>query len=642
MSRVSRRAFLRSIVQLGAGAVLYKFDNGTFRIATAAGPEVYQLRIIHTNDHHSRIEPAPAVRIGTGVGGAAITRNLGGVARRKTLFDQIRAEPTPTDKLFLDAGDVFQGTLYFNQFEGDADLWFYNQLGYHAGTIGNHEFDKGDQVLADYIAAATYPIVSANIGATAPSPLGALKVTGEPTAAGQLSDRTIVTLTSGKKVGVFGLTTPETPNISSPSANVTFNADLVAVAQAQIDALKLAGADIVVALTHIGYLDDIELARATRGLSVIVGGHSHTPLLNDPVGELPFGQPRIDGPYPTVTTDLDDNTVLVLTDWEWGKWVGDVVIGFDAANLVTSAASGSNPKPVWADGLVGARALLSNEGAEITPDATFQAQITNVYKPQIDTLANQIIGATTVELSNTLARSAEIALGNMLADAFRERLMASPGDNPENLPIVAIINGGGIRTSIPIGDITLGKLLEVIPFGNTMARVDVTGAQLKAALENGVSALGGTSGTGRFCQVAGLRFWFNRRGLPARPPVAATSTTPALPAQAGTRVTRVDVFTGTDYEPLNLTARYRIVTNGFMLTGGDGYFVFTPGGDQADPSVGGGTNQLDTGLIDADVVSAYITAESPVSPQVEGRIVELVDRQILTGIFNAFTFPATP
>lgn len=640
MRRVTRRTFLRAAVQLGAGAVLYKFDNGTFRIQTAAGPEVYQLRIVHTNDHHSRIEPAPAVRIGTGSGGAAITRDLGGVARRKTLFDQIRAEPTPVDKLFLDAGDVFQGTLYFNQFEGAADLEFYKGLDYHAGTIGNHEFDKGDQVLANFIAGADYPIVSANIAAAGPSPLNPLKDTGDWSGVGKFGDRTIVTLTSGKKIGIFGLTTPETPNISSPSANVTFNADLVAVAQAQIDALKLAGADIVVALTHIGYLEDIELARNTRGLSVIVGGHSHTPLLND--STLPYGQPRIDGPYPTVTTDLDSNTVLVITDWEWGKWVGDIVIGFDAANLVTGASSPTNPKPVWAGGITGGRALLTNEGAEITPDAAFQTQITTVYKPAIDALSAQVIGATTVDMPNANVRLGETLLGNLFADAFRARLMASPADNPQNLPIVAIINGGGLRTGIPVGDITLGKLLEVIPFGNTMARVDLTGAQIKAALENAVSAFGTTTSTGRFAQVSGLRFWFSKRGMPARPPVAATSTTPALPAQPGSRVSRVEVVIGSSYQPLDPAATYRVVTNGFMLTGGDGYFVFTPGGDQADPSVGGGTNQLDTGLIDADVVSAYITANSPVAPQIEGRIQEFLHHQILTTLFQSFTFPATP
>ncbi len=99
---------------------------------------------------------------------------------------------------------------------------------------------------------------------------------------------------------------------------------------------------------------------------------------------------------------------------------------------------------------------------------------------------------------------------------------------------------------------------------------------------------------------------------------------------------------GSSYQPLDPAATYRVVTNGFMLTGGDGYFVFTPGGDQADPSVGGGTNQLDTGLIDADVVSAYITANSPVAPQIEGRIQEFLHHQILTTLFQSFTFPATP
>lgn len=632
MRRFSRRAFLQTVVSLGAGAVLFKFSDGSYRIALAAGPEAYQLRIVHTNDHHSRIEPALGVQIGTaGTPPAAVRRDLGGVARRKTLFDQIRADASVQDKLFLDAGDIFQGTLYFNQYAGAADLWFYNALGYDAVTFGNHEFDKGDQTLADFVAGATFPIVCANLTAATPSPLNALQVTTAWTTPGRFAPHRIVTLPSGKKIGIFGLITPETPNISSPSASVSFSTDLASIANAQVTALKGAGADIVIALTHIGYLADLQLAAATAGISVIVGGHSHSPLLPNPTATPPppFGQPRVDGAYPTVVQGTDGNSVLVVSSWEWGKWVGDITVGFDAANLVTgvSSASGvpaSAPRPVWANAIPAGRTPLPGEGAEIAADATFVNKITSDYKPAVDALATQRIGNTTIELSNARVREAETPLGNLLADAMRLRLQRATADNPQNLPIVCIINGGGIRTSIPAGDITLGKLLEVIPFGNALARVDLTGAQLLAALENGVSALGGTSGTGRFANVSGLRYWFNRSGQPARPPVPATSTTPALPAQKGTRIFRCEVLIGTTYQPVDPTRIYRVATNNFMLAGGDGYFVFTPGGDQADPAVGAGTNQLDTGLIDADIVSEYITANSPLTPRTEQRILQTV------------------
>ena len=173
MPNLSRREFLKGVVALGAGAVLYKYSDGSYRIAIAsAGAVTYQLRIIHTNDHHAHIDPV-TLTIGKTPDNKDAIRNFGGVSRRKTLFDQIRAEPLPADplkqdRLFLDAGDVFQGTLYFNLYEGAADHWFYNRLGYHAVAVGNHEFDKGDQTLADFISGpagepSTFPVLSANI-----------------------------------------------------------------------------------------------------------------------------------------------------------------------------------------------------------------------------------------------------------------------------------------------------------------------------------------------------------------------------------------------------------------------------------------------------------------------------------------------
>jgi 5'-nucleotidase/UDP-sugar diphosphatase len=632
MTKLSRRGFLKGSVALGAGFVLYRYAGG-FRITNAqAGPEVRQLRLVHTNDHHARIEPATGITVRSGSQSA--TRSLGGVARRKTLFDQIAAgqlfDPPPggvvRDTLFLDAGDVFQGTLYFNQFLGQADLWFYNRLPYSAVTIGNHEFDRGDQPLADFIAGAQFPILSANITAVAPSPLAALYA--EVPGPGQWGKRITVDLPNGTRVGVFGLTTVETDNISSPSDAVTFSGEYVAIANAQAALLKAAGADIVVALTHIGFTPDKAIAPQLTDVDIIVGGHSHTPLLPDDLVGQPVGASRVDA-YPQIVTGADGNPIVIVQDWEWAKWVGDIIVGFDANGIVTEVR-GATIRPVWADGISGGRALLPGEGAEITPDPTFQTQIDTVYKPPIAALSNQLVGATTVELSNSLSRSRENPLGNFLADAIRAKV-ASFSNNPNNYPVVCILNGGGIRTSIPAGAITVGRVLEVQPFGNTVAHVDVTGAQLKAALESGVSALQpgaardasrNVVGSGRFPNVSGMRYTVNPNGRAAQAPLAATATQPAVPAQPGNRILEVEILEGDEYVPLDLEKMYRVASLSFIINGGDGYSAFTPGGDLADPSVGGGVNQLDSGLIDADVTIEYIQSQpnDTISPRVEGRI----------------------
>jgi 5'-nucleotidase/UDP-sugar diphosphatase len=639
-SRMSRRTFLRSALAVGAGAVLYRYSDGSYRIALAnpnAGPEAYKLRIIHTNDHHARIEP---VNITIKSSAPTAARDFGGVARRKTMFDQIRAEADGLDKLFLDAGDVFQGTLYFNEYEGQADLFFYNALGYHAMTLGNHEFDKGDKVLADFITGASFPVISANVSATG-GDLQPLLVTGDDTANGKLGQRKIVTF-GAEKIGIFGLTTPETPLLASPSAFVTFDENLAVVAQAQVDALKLAGCNKIIALTHLGYGVDIELAKATKGIDVIIGGHSHTPVLADSQQSWPLGVTR-QGPYPTIEKDMDGNDVVVVTDWEWGKWVGDIVVGFDAAGLVTAVTGTSAVKPVWAGGLgTPPRALLPDEGAEIAPDAAFQAKIDTDYKPGIDALTKEVIGKTDILLDGARnnVRTRETNLSNLIADTMRLRILKEVDANPNKLPVVCITNGGGIRSDIKAGDITVGSVLTVLPFGNRLATVDVTGAQLKAALENGVSQVDSAAGpAGRFPQVSGLRFLWDPAGTAAK---AASGSTPGVP---GKRVLNIEILqvapaaSGLQadvYVPIDPAKTYRVVTNDFMLTGGDGYSVFTPAGDKADPSVGGGTNQLDTGLIMADEVQAYITAKTPIDAidaPLEGRIMAI--RAWLPFIYSA-------
>ncbi|MCX8087591.1 MAG: 5'-nucleotidase C-terminal domain-containing protein, partial [Rhodocyclaceae bacterium] len=385
----------------------------------------------------------------------------------------------------------------------------------------------------------------------------------------------------------------------------------------------------VICLSHIGYEGDRALAAAVRGLNIIVGGHSHTPLLPDGTSLIPGAAPV--AAYPQLVRDLDGENVVIVQDWEWGKWIGDLIVGFDADGRVSSVGSASTVIPVWANDVPSSRSPLPGEPpTAIAPFAGFETAITTTFKPRIDALNNQIFGASLTELPNTDVRARETALGNLIADAFRDRIVRA-GGNPAGVPIVAIINGGGIRTSLPLGVLTVGRLREVMPFGNTLCYVDLTGAQLKAALENGYSALQPGAargadrnpvGTGRFAQVSGLKVVVDVSGNAAQPPQPATSTQPAIPARPGTRVRSVEVRVGDGFEPLDPAKTYRVVTNSFMLTGGDGYSVFTSRGDLADPSVGGGRNQFNTFLIDADVVQEYIEAQPnrTVNPRVDGRL----------------------
>ncbi len=494
----------------------------------------FELRILHTNDHHARIEP---VRTGD--------RTLGGVAQRMTLIKQIRAASTATKEpvLLLDAGDIFQGTLYFNQYLGMADLEFYNAMGYDASTIGNHEFDRGPETLAKFIDGAKFPVISANINIGSASPLsGRVK-------------RWITKDINGEKIGIFGLTTEDTPVLASPGPGVDFTSAVTAAREAVAE-LQALGVNKIIALTHVGFAVDQQIAQQVNGVDIIIGGHSHTP-----VGNIPGTA----APYPLVSRTPNSDPVLIVTDWEWGKFLGDLNVVFDRQGKLVSWAG----RPIAVD-------------SSITPDPEFVSKIEQ-YAAPIKAFTQQTVARTAVDLTRG-DRTLESNLANLITDAILAKTRPAGAQ-------VVIMNTGGIRTDIPAGEITVGQILENMPFGNTVALVDITGSQIKAALENGLSQV--ENRAGRFAQVSGLRYVWNPQ------------------APVGSRVVDVQVRSASGgFQPLDPNATYRVATNNFMLNGGDGYAVFTQG-----------RNPVDTGFILTDVLIDYLKANSPANPQIEGRIV---------------------
>jgi 5'-nucleotidase len=497
----------------------------------------FSLRILHTNDHHAHLEP---VKFGD--------RLLGGIARRRTLIEQIRAESKTNQEplLLLDAGDIFQGTLYFNQYLGQADLDFYNALAYDASTIGNHEFDRGQQVLADFIAKAKFPIISANIDIAPESPLY-----------GKVRPWHVLDI-QGEKIGMFGLTTPDTAILASVGDGVKFT-DPIAAARKSVLALKQQGINKIVALTHIGFDNDVLLAQKVSDIDIIIGGHSHTS-----VGNIP----KANHPYPLVEKNGTKEPVLVVTDWEWGKYLGDLSVSFDRTGKLIAWAG----KPHVLD-------------ASIKPNPEFADKL-KAYAAPIEALRQKIIGKSLVALDGDRVklRTSETALGNLIADAI---LAKTKVDRVQ----VVLINAGGIRNGFPLGDITMGHVLEALPFGNTITRVELTGKQLTEALESGVSMA--EQGEGRFPQVAGIRFVWDSK----------------LPA--GKRVTKVEVKDASGkFQLLNPKDIYRVATNNFLASGGDGYRSFAEG-----------ENLLETGYLLSDAIAEYITAMSPLQVKIENRIV---------------------
>jgi 5'-nucleotidase / UDP-sugar diphosphatase len=340
---------------------------------------------------------------------------------------------------------------------------------------------------------------------------------------------------------------------------VTFQ-DEVESLQADVQALTDEGVTKIIALTHVGFAKDQVIAGEVQGLDAVVGGHSHTLMLATP--EEGAAQ------YPTPITQGDEAyEVPVVTAYAYSKYVGHLVLTFDDAGVVTD---------------YGGEAMLLD--AAVEPDAAMAARIAELGGP-IEELKNRVVAEASgaIEGSREVCRQMECAMGNLVAEAMLARV-ADQGVT------IAIQNGGGLRASIDVGEVTMGEVLTVLPFQNTLSTFVVTGADIVAALENGVSDL--ENGAGRFAQVAGLKYTFD----------------PAAPV--GSRVSEVMVLVGGDaWAPIDVAADYKVVSNNYVRGGGDGFEMFV-----------NAREAYDFGPDLADVVAEYMAGQGPYAPFTDGRI----------------------
>jgi 5'-nucleotidase len=520
-------------------------------LSAGAAQADFSLTILHINDFHSRIEPISRFDNTCAAADDAEGKCFGGVARLKTALEARRAALGNTPVLTLDAGDQFQGSLFYSTYKGAAEAEFMAQMGFDAMAVGNHEFDDGPEVLAAFIDAVPFPLLSTNTN-----------VASEPLLANRVVPHVIVER-GGERIGIVSALTPSTAEIASPGPNVSFG-DEIAALQAAVDDLTAQGVRHIIALTHVGLPRDLEIAASVRGVDAIVGGHSHSLLSNT--------AERAEGPYPMMVANPDGVMVPVVTAYAYGKYLGELTLRFDGEGRVVEAAG----EPTLID-------------ASFAPDPAMAERVAALAGP-IEDLKRVVVGETLepIDGARENCRARECSMGTLVATAMLERVRPLGAQ-------IAIQNGGGLRASIEAGPVTKGDVLTVLPFQNTLATFDLTGADIIAALENGLSEV--SEGAGRFPQVAGMRFVWN----------------PA--AEAGSRVVRAEVETAGGWAPLEAEAVYAVVTNNFMRRGGDGYAVFSDRG----------LNAYDFGPNLEDVVAEYLTVNNPYSPTLPGLITEGTD-----------------
>ncbi|MCJ8150530.1 5'-nucleotidase C-terminal domain-containing protein [Shinella sedimenti] len=511
----------------------------------------YELNILHINDLHSRIEAINKYDSTCSAEEEGKNECFGGIARVKTAIDNARKALTDAkaNVLVLDAGDQFQGSLFYTTYKSQAVAEFMNGIGFDAMAVGNHEFDDGPEELAKFLDQVKFPVISGNTVAGAETPI-ANRIKGY-----------VVKEIGGEKVAVVSVLATDTGETSSPGKGVVFE-DEITYLKSVIPTIEAEGVNKIILLSHVGYKRDKEIAAAVEGIDVIVGGHSHTLLSST--------DDKAAGPYPTLVKNPAGVEVPIAQAYAYSKYLGELKVVFDDAGKVTATS--------------GAPLLLD---AAVTPHTGFAARVKELGAP-IEELKKKEVAETTdtIDGSRETCRAQECTMGNLVADAILDRVKAQGIS-------IAIQNGGGLRASIDKGVVTMGEVLTVLPFQNSLATFQLKGSDVVLALENGLSEI--EDGAGRFPQVSGLKYTFDR----SKP--------------AGSRVVSVEVKEGETFAPLDPAKTYGVVSNNYMRAGGDGYSVFATSGQ----------NAYDFGPNLELVVADYLAAHRPYKPYTDGRIAEV-------------------
>lgn len=432
-----------------------------------------KLYIVHTNDIHGRVESSNGI----------------GMAKLKTKINELKKSGKV---IVLDAGDTIHGQTIVQLSKGQTMIDIMNTVGYDAMTIGNHDFNYGQERLLELRKKADFKMLSANVYK------GNKRV---------FKPYTIKNIKCNR-VGIFGLSTPETLYKTNPNnvKGLTFK-DPVEEAKIVVEKLKKEGCSIIIALTHLGFDKSSEdssynLAKTVKGIDLIVDGHSHDTLQNG---------------------EKVNNTLIVQTG-EYLKNIGVVEVDLNDKNNIKAS-------------------LLSTKDMENVEEDKAVKEVINKEKKENDVILSENIGATTITLDGKRenVRKEETNLGNLITDAMIEETSAD----------VAITNGGGIRDSIDIGDITKGEIITVLPFGNYVIVKEVTGKTLKDSIEHGISDYPNLAG--KFPHVSGMKVLFDEK------------------QENGNKVISIKI----NDKDIELDKTYRLATNDFMIAGGDGYTMLT-------------------------------------------------------------------
>ncbi|XP_075154884.1 5'-nucleotidase-related protein-like isoform X1 [Haematobia irritans] len=524
--------------------------------------ELFPLSIIHINDFHARYEPTDTS------GGAceASAECIGGYARTVYTVRNLLEQQKDKNPVYFNAGDSFQGSLWYNIGRWNVTKEFLNLLPADAMTLGNHEFDHGIDGVVPFLETLDSPMLVANIDST-----------NEPTMTGKYKPSMIIER-SGRKIGVIGVILETTYDLANTGKLIFLNESESILEEAA--KLKDQGANIIIVLSHCGYDVDKIIAEKTGSVvDVIVGSHSHTFLYT---GDNPPGPDKPKGDYPTIIDHSSGRKVLIVQAGAYAKYVGNLTVFFDDEGNVVDFEGA----PLYMDNKV--------------PEANDVIDAMQPWKLILDDQIARIVGESKVDLLKSDCDRRECNIGNFFADSA---VYAFTKLNPYNesnwtQAAIALINTGAIRVPLYKGNLSYGHISTMSPFENKMAAFTLPGAQVLEALEfslNEIDLFNNKTSSSIFLQVSGLKVVYN------------------FTKPNGHRVQQIKVrckyCSVPIYQPLDVKEDYRIISSDFIAEGGGGFTMFRDYG-----------KDLQKELTDLEAICDYVNDNSPITTGLENRI----------------------
>ena len=525
-------------------------------VANANSAEAFKLSVFHVNDIHSHIS---SERMKLKVDGVKTYMQIGGYARMVNQLKKLKAKKP--NSLVLNAGDTFQGTLFYSLFKGKADAKALNLISWDAYALGNHEFDDGDKALADFLDLLDEDItmLAANV---VPDKGNILEGKWSP----------YVIKTVGKeKIGIIGIDiVGKTVKSSNPSDEIKFS-DETKTAQKYINELKALGINKIIVLSHQGYKNDLKMAAALSGVDIIVGGDSHS-LLGDFSN---LGLKSTSNDYPTLVKSKDNKQVCVVQAWEYAHLLGDLDVVFDKQGDVLYCTG--QPKILAGD--VFKRKNKDGKKVEVSKDEKTKIlkilaaasnidivdenkealKIVKEYEDKVNVKKATVIGSAGEELGHsripgdTYDKRNTLPLGSDIAS-----IVAKSFYDLSKLADACIQNAGGVRTPIMKGEINMGDAYSLLPFSNTLFEIQMTGSEIKQVLEDAIANVKTGGSTGSFPYSYALKYDVD------------------MSKDINNTVSNLEILNRKTqiWGELIKDKMYTIVTNSYTAGGKDGYTTF--------------------------------------------------------------------